>query len=170
MATNQKTEKKTSKYRFNAVDAFIIVLALLCALGIYFRSNIKSWMGIDKDLKEYSITFIVENIRASSDQYLTVGNEVYISSTGLSIGTLSASSSLPATATLKNEFGETVEVTYPENTNIDVTGTITCKGIQKDDGFYLKGSYLISPGTVINANTEMFDFSFTVISIEEISD
>ena len=170
MATNQKIEKKAYKYRFNAIDAFIIVLALLCALGIYFRSNIKSWIGIDKDLKEYNITFTVENISASSEQYLTAGNEIYISSNGLSVGILSSSASLPASATLKNELGETIEVTYPENTYIDVAGTITCKGIKKDDGFYLKGTYLISPGTIINASTEMFDFSFTVISIEDISD
>ena len=170
MATIQKTENKAYKYKFNAVDAFIIVLAMLCAIGIYFRSNIKSWVGIDKELKEYKITFTVESIKSTSDQYLAVGNEVYVSSTGLSIGTLSTCSSVPSTATVENELGEAIEVTYPENTYIDVTGTITCKGIEKEDGFYLKGSYVISPGTVISANTEMLDFSLTVISIEEISD
>lgn len=168
MSVNQKNDKKTPTYRFNAIDVFIIVLVILCVVGIYFRSNIKSWIGIDKDLKEYEISFVVKQIKSSSNQYLTQGNEVYTNN-GLYIGAISACSSLPANAYVTNEKGEMIAVTYPEDTYIDVTGTITCKGIQKGDGFYLSGTYLLSPGTVIEARTEVINFTLTITDISEIT-
>ena len=166
MAINQKNEKKASKYRFNAIDAFIILVVVLCIVGIYFRSNIESWFGSNKELSDYQITFVVEKIRSTSSEYISVGDTVYVSG-NVVLGSVSGFSSFPAQAVVKDGNGNTVEVRYPENTYIDMTVTVDCRGVKNEDGFYLNGTYLISPGTNLKATTEMMDFSFTVISITE---
>lgn len=166
MALNHRSEKRASKYRFNAIDVFIIVIVILCVLGVYFRSTISSWIGIDKGLKEYEISFVINHVKSTSDQYLSTGNEVRMSS-GVELGTIGKCSSLPAKTYVSDTNGDMIEVSYPKDTYIDITGYIICKGIEKDDGFYLSGTYLLSPGTVISASTEMMDFSFTVTGISE---
>jgi len=166
MSANQKIEKKTSKYRFNVLDAFIILVVILCVVGIYFRSNIESWIGEKKDLKDYQITFVIEKIKSTSDQYINVGDEIRTLN-GVELGTVSSFSSFPAKDYVSDNNGNFVEVSYPENTYIDVTVVIDCRGVLNDDGFYLGGTYLISPGTVIAASTEIMDFTFTVTNIAE---
>ena len=166
MAVNHKNEKKPSKYRFNIIDAFIILVVVLCIVGIYFRSNIESWMGERKDLKDYQITFVVEKIKSTSDQYIAVGNEVRTEN-GVSLGTISSFSSFPAKAYVNDASGASVEVSYPKDTYIDITVVMDCRGRQKEDGFYLGGTYLLSPGTQIGAETEIMNFTFTVTNISE---
>ena len=158
MAINQKNEKKASKYRFNAIDAFIIVVVVLCIVGIYFRGNIESWLGSKKELSGYQMTFVVEKIKSTSSEFVGVGDTVYISN-NIVLGSISGFSSFPAQEFVKDGAGNTVEVTYPENTYIDITVTVDCLGVKNEDGFYLNGTYLISPGTSLSATTELMDFS-----------
>ena len=166
MAVIQKNEKKASKYRFNAIDAFIILVVVLCIVGIYFRSNIESWIGSKKDLSDYQITFVVEKIKATSGEFINVGDRVYLSN-NIVLGSVSGFSNFPAKEYISDSEGNFIEVRYPENTYIDITVTVDCRGIKNEDGFYLDGTYLISPGAKLTASTEIMDFSFTVIGITE---
>jgi hypothetical protein len=166
MATGQKNEKKNSKFRFNAVDAFIILVVVMCIVGIYFRGNIESWLGSKKDLADYQITVVVEKVKSTSGEFIGTGDEIYISK-NIALGKVSAISSFPAKEYVSDGDGNIIEVRYPENTYIDLTITVDCRGIKNDDGFYLDGTYLVSPGTKMAATTEIMDFSFTVISITE---
>jgi hypothetical protein len=164
MSVNQKTEKKQSKYKFNILDAFIILVAILCVIGIYFRSNIRSWVGADKELDEFQITFVVQKVKATSNQYISLGDKVYIQN-GVEFGRIDSFSSLPAKTYVTDSNGASVEVAYPENTYIDISIVVNCRGIQNEDGFYLNGTYPITPGSVINAHTEHVDFTFTITEI-----
>ena len=166
MSANQKMDKYPSKYKFNILDAFIILVVVLCIIGIYFRSNIESWIGDKKDLKEYQITFVIEKIKSTSDQYINV-DDVIMTTNGVELGTVSSFSSFPAKEFVSDGSGGLVEVNYPENTYIDVTVVVNCMGAISDEGFYLNGTYLLSPGTVVNASTEVMDFTFTVTDITE---
>lgn len=158
---------KARNKKFNSIDVFIILLIVLCIAAIYFRGTVASWIGVEKELYEYKITFYVKQIRSTSDKYLITGNDIYMSNGGL-LGKLSEKSSLPAKTFVNDQSGKTVEVSYPKDTYIDVTGSLTCKGIMNDDGFYLNGIYSISPGTVLNVYTDMLDFTITVTEIARI--
>ncbi len=158
---------KAKNKRFNSIDVFIILLIVLCIAAIYFRGTVASWIGVEKELDEYKITFEVKQIKSTSDKYLITGNDVYMANGGL-LGKLSEKSSLPSKVFVKDQNGKQVEVSYPKDTYIDVTGSLTCKGITNDDGFYLNGTYSISPGTVLNVYTDMLDFTITVTDIAKI--
>ena len=64
---------KARNKRFNSIDVFIILLVVLCIAAIYFRGMVASWIGVEKELDEYKITFSVKQIRSTSDKYLIIG-------------------------------------------------------------------------------------------------
>ncbi len=166
MAVNHK-ENQSHKGRFNALDAFIILLVILCVVGIYFRSNIASWINGDKELSEYQVSFKVTCIKSTSGKYLTPGGVVYMSN-GLTFGTLKECASLPAKAIITDNEGNLKEVSYPKDTYIDLSGVITVKGVEKDDGFYLGGTYLLTAGANVSVYTDAMDFTLTVSEISRI--
>ena len=171
MAANQIKEKRRSERRFNIIDLFIIILVLLCVIGIYFRSQIAEWIGMEKSLEKYSICFEVSEIRYTSGKYITAGNEVYIQSSGIYLGTIEGNCTiLPAEMYVENANGDQIAVNYPKDTRVDVSGQITCMGITKADGFYLGGTYSLSPGSTVNVYTEMLNFSFTITDIVKSND
>ena len=167
MAVNEKNAKKESKYKFNVLDALIIILVILCIVGVYFRSNIESWIAPKKELDEFKITVVVEKIKSTSNQYLSMGEKIYLQS-GVELGTIESFSSVPAKTYVNDATGKSIEVNYPEGTYIDVTVVINCRGTLNEDGFYVNGTQSLSPGSTVNARTEIMDFSFTVVSIDKV--
>ena len=171
MAANQTKEKRNGERRFNIIDLFIIIVVLLCVVGIYFRSQIAEWVGVEKSLEEYSVSFEVSEIRYTSGKYIAPGNEVYIQNSGMYLGTIEGNCTiLPSEMYVENSNGDQLAVNYPKDTRVDVTGQVKCMGIAKADGFYLNGTYPLSPGTTVNVYTEMLNFSFTITDIVKNSD
>ena len=169
MSMSQQQETRT-KRRFNVIDAFIIVLVLLCVLGVYFRGQIAEWIGIEKKVEEYQITFEVSEIRYTSSKYFYTGSKVYLDSGNIVIGTIEGNCTvLPAEIYLTDSEGAPVLTNYPKDTYVDVTGSIKCLGIQKEGGFFLNGTYSLAPGSKVNVHTEMLNFSMTITEIEKIS-
>ena len=164
MTVNQKNDKKSAKYKFNVLDAFIILVAVLCIVGIYFRSNIQSWVGAEKELDEFQITLVVEKVKSTSNQYISLGDKIYMSN-DLELGRIDSFSSFPAKTYITDGNGTPVEVSYPEDTYIDISIVVNCRGLQNEDGFYLNGTYPVTPGSTIEGHTEIIDFSFTVTEI-----
>lgn len=165
MSVNQPAEKGTVR-RFNAIDVFIIVLVILCIVGVYFRSQIAQWIGIEKNLEEYTVSFEISEIRYTSSKYLSSGNKVYIDGTDIYVGEISGNCTfMPAEVYIENDDGDLVRVNYPKDTYIDVEGNIKCLGFEKDDGFYLNGTYTIAPGSTLKVYTEMMNFSIVITKI-----
>lgn len=164
MSVNQRNDKKSSKYKFNVLDVFIILVAVLCIVGIYFRGNIQSWVGAEKELDEFQITLVVEQVKSTSNQYISLGDKIYTGN-GLELGRIDSFASFPAKTYINDANGTPIEVSYPENTYIDISIVVNCRGLQNEDGFYLNGTYPITPGSVIAGHTEIIDFSFTVTEI-----
>lgn len=162
-------EENTSRKKFNMIDVLIIVLVILCVVGIYFRSHIMQWVGIDTQIKDYSITFQVSEIRASSEKYFAAGERIYLDSPEMSFGVIDGNCSVtPAEKFITTADGIITSVTYPEATYVDVVGSVKCEGaFRSEEGFYLEGSYLITPGMTLKVHTEKLDFVITVVNIEE---
>lgn len=167
MAVNQ-TPEKTSARKFNIIDVFLIILAVLCVLGIYFRAQVAEWIGVENKVEEYKIGFKISTIRYTSGKYLQSGNEVYFDGGNVLIGTIDGNCiSIPASTFVDGPDGSPVKVNYPKDTYVDVSGTIKCDGIMKDDGFYLGGTYVLSPGSTVSVRTEMLNFTIIITEISK---
>ena len=169
MPNTQQLEKK-AKTRFNVIDVFIIVLVLLCVFGICFRSQITEWIGIEKKVEEYQISFEVSEIRHTSSRYFYTGSEVYLDSGDVVVGTINGNCTvLPAKVYVEDAEGALVLTNYPKDTYVDISGAIKCEGLYKEGRFYLNGTYSLAPGSSLNVHTEMVDFVMTVTEITKIS-
>ena len=167
MAMTQQTDNKVVR-KFNIVDAFIIILVVLCVLSVYFRSQIAEWIGIEKNVEEYELSFEISEIRYTSGKYLQAGNAVYLDSGNILLGTIDGNCTLlPAEKYVDGPDGAPVSVIYPKDTYIDVSGKIKCTGFEKEDGFYLDGIYSLAPGNIISVHTEMLNFSMIITEISK---
>ena len=166
MAANTSSERRSFTRKFNIIDVLILILVLLCILGIVFRAKITQWIGIEKNLEVYKLSYKIKSERYTISDYLTSGNDVYIDSSNLMLGTLDGSATfLPAEIYVTASDGTPVKGTYPKDTYVDVMGNIRCQGIEKEDGFYLNGSYAIAPGVTLKVHTMMCDFEIIVTDI-----
>ena len=163
----ESTSKK--KIRFNIIDVLIILLIVVSVVGIYFRNHIAEWIGMSTDLKDYSVTFKVTGIRATSEEYLFAGEKIYLDSPGMELGVIDGNCIVsPSETYITMDDGTVIAVPSPRDTYIDVIGDVKCRGaMRSDDGFYLDGSYLITPGMTLKVHTERLDFTVTVTNIEE---
>lgn len=167
----QNTGSKV-KRKFNVIDAIIIILVLLGIVAIIFRSQIAGWIGAENNLSDYRLTFKISKIKKSSSDMLKASDElnrkVYLNSPKMTLGMVNDKLDItPAKEYVTNSQGKIEEIIYPADTYVDVTGTMKCSGNYRNgEGFYLDGSYLISPGETINVHTIYLDFVITVINIE----
>ena len=167
MSNEQNTKNKSTR-KFNVIDAFIIVLVILCVVGVYFRAQISQWIGIEKNLEEYTLSFEISEIRYTSSKYLGAGNKVYIDDTDIYVGEIKDNCTfMPAEVYIENAKGELVRVNYPKDTYVDVNGKLGCLGFEKEDGFYLNGTYSLVPGSTLNVHTEMMNFSILITEISK---
>ena len=167
MSNMQQSEKRSAR-KFNVIDLFIIILVLLCVLGIVFRSQISEWIGVEKNVEEYKLSFEVSEIRYTSDKYFQAGSKVYIDSGNALLGTIDGNCTiLPSEVYVEGPDGVPVKVNCPKDTYIDISGVIKCLGIEKDGGFYLSGTYAIAPGSQLKVHTEMINFIITVTEISK---
>lgn len=157
------------KIRFNIIDVLIIFLVVVSVVGIYFRNHIAEWIGIDTDLKEYSVTFKVTGVRATSEKYFFAGERIYIDSPNMELGVIDGNCTFsPSETYITMEDGTVIAVPSPQSTYIDVVGNVKCRGaVRANDGFYLDGSYLLTPGMTLKVHTERLDFTVTVTNIKE---
>jgi autonomous glycyl radical cofactor GrcA len=90
---------------FNVLDALIIILIIAMVVGIYFRFNVVDHSSGMKEQKEYVISFSVDDIRATTAEFIKVGDQFYLENEEL-FGTLiseseGSASSLNITPALK---------------------------------------------------------------------
>jgi len=167
MAVNQASEKASAR-KFNIIDVFLIILVVLCVLGVYFRAQVAEWIGIENKVEEYKLGFKISTVRYTSGKYLQAGNEVYFDGGNVLIGTIDGNCiTLPASAYVDGPDGAPVKVNYPKDTYVDISGTIKCEGLMKEDGFYLGGTYVLSPGSTVSVRTEMLNFTIIVTEISK---
>ena len=177
--TKETKEKKVrSGPRFRALDAVIILLVLTAVIGVYLRYNHLDIFTGDQNLSEHTVSFVVKDIRYTTEYYVSVGDTVYFADDGEEFGTLlGASDGLnnalppsPATKTVVTEDGRAVEVYYPSETRIDSEGRLSCMGSYTEDGgFLVNGSRYLSAGQSVTVHTELVTFTLQItdISVKE---
>ncbi len=176
---NQKNVSESEKRfpHFGVLDAVIILLVITALVGIYFRYNIMDTILQSKNLKTYTVTFSIDNIRYTTPNYVNIGDEVYFGETGKHFGTLiqesdgmseMAFSLAPASEYFTSEDGQVVKVSYPNNeSRVDARGRLNCEGsVSELGGFLVGGSTYIAPGQTVNIRTEKVSVSIRILSIE----
>ena len=163
--------------KFKALDVVILILILTAVIGVYFRYNILDTITGSKNLKEYVISYEINNVQYKTKDYLSIGDTVYYNN-GEELGTLIAADKNVTQAithkpTVINYVpnGSTIakELSYPDNTRIDASGRLQCKGsYSSDSGFLHNGNSPISVGDIISVNTELVTVQIKVTNISAV--
>ncbi|MBO5273375.1 MAG: DUF4330 family protein [Clostridia bacterium] len=136
--------ENAKKARFNVIDLLIILAFIAIAAGILLRYNIADKLGVRADSVEVEMTFRVSDMRATSQDFFTVGDIFVWDSIDVTLGELTEIEFKSAEAIVEKVDGSAM-LTYSD-TRIDAIGTIRAKGIMTDEGFMLEGTQFISPG------------------------
>ncbi len=170
-----KKEKKTPG--FKVLDVVIILLVVLAIVGVYFRYNSLESIENKMNMKDYTVSFVIDNIRYTTPDHVHVGDQVYFSDSGERMGTLIAESddmeNIALKCTLASEYfandeGEMVEVNYPQDTRVRAEGKMICRGSYTEEGtFLVEGSTYLAAGKVIAVQTETVTVSIRIKNIQE---
>ncbi len=165
MEANKK--KKNSKMRFNIIDLVIVVLILACIVGVYLRSISVKDLDTEETLDTAQISFLVQDIRYTSADFFIGGEKVYTKEDGLKIGEFMKGYFVitPAEDYVTDHKGNTVKVTYPENTRIDVKGKILSEGKWTDGGFLVGGNTYIAAGKEMKICTSHITVTLVVTDV-----
>ncbi len=158
---------KQENNRFNLMDVMIILLVLLCVAGVVIRAG-GFTMHKSRPLDAYEIRFAVSNIAATSEAALVTGDTFTLVDHDMELGTFTGIESVkPAVVYMNSEQGRVVPAEYPENTRIDVIGTVAVDGISEGGGFLLGGTLQLTPGVSYRVQSEHMDFVIEILDIEK---
>ena len=153
----------------------IILLVIVAVIGVYFRYNIIDFVSQTRDIKDYAVSYSVENIRYTTPDFINVGDKVYFADSGDDFGELIAVSEnmgalsiAPASEYFTTSNGEIVEVLYPDSqSRVDAKGRLVCLGrYSEEGGFLVNGSLYIAAGQTVNIKTEYVSL---IIRIDDIA-
>ena len=173
--TKDKAAKQPRSFKVGVFDVAIILIVILSVVGIYFRFNLIESITQSSTTKDVVISYRISNIRHTTPNYISVGDKVYISSSGELLGTIinaseEMSNALNVTPS-SEEFlvdGDYVEVFYPNSeSRVDAHGRLTCTGAYTEDrGLLINSSTHITAGQSFEVRTELATFVITITSID----
>ena len=169
-------QKEKQAPRFGVLDAVIVLLIVCLIAGIYFRSNVIDFITTKRNIRDYTITFAVDNIRYTTPHFISIGDEVVMEENGKPLGTIIEESegnskialSITPASEIFTDNGEVIEVFYPNNeSRVNVKGRLQCRGTYSEDGgFLVNGSTYLSAGQTIAVHTENVSMELRVLQIE----
>lgn len=175
--TSEKVKQKKERRfpKFHVFDAIIIILVIAIVAGVIFRYSVFDMLGNLKNQSEAQVTFSVNNIKDTTEHYVSIDDKVYFKSDGNKFGTIMESvenSSRPlVTSPASQSFfedGYAVTVNYPPETRINAEGKIKCQGVFGQDGsFMLNGSTYLSAGQKYVICTEKVTLEIMIMGIEK---
>ena len=154
-------ENKKQEKRLNALDWFVIVVVLVCAVavGIRFISVRGSDVNDKVQLENYVISFEILDIKNSSAQnYMDAGTNFYLEETDEFLGTLREGVTIRDAQTFYEMHDGSVVLAQNTATGdlyrVDVEGSLDAKG--KIDA---NGSFLLGGNRYIGMNKEVKIYS-----------
>lgn len=173
--TKDKSIKQPKNFKVGVLDVAIILIVILSFVGIYFRFNLIDSITQSSTTKDVIISYRISNVRHTTPNYINVGDNVYIASSGELLGTVinaseEMSNALNVTPS-SEEFlvdGDYVEVFYPNSeSRVDAHGRLTCTGAYTEDrGLLINSSTHITAGQSFEVKTELSTFVITITNIE----
>lgn len=171
----KKDKKQRKAPSFGVLDAVIILLVIVSVVGIYFRYNILGFISEARDIKSYTVSYSIKDIRYTTPNFINVGDKVYFNDSGDDFGELIAASEnmgalsiAPASEYFTASTGEIVKVMYPDSqSRVDANGRLICDGrYSNEGGFLVNGSTHIAAGQTVAIRTEHVTLSIFIEDIE----
>ena len=146
------------------VDIFIGFLIAACIAGVVYRCFIYDPNAHDHAGESYMVYFEIENAHESYANYLDSGDSVYDGATGLQIGTLDVH--------VDHAEGSAVSVLRnAEQTSLRVKGVMrSVPGIMEQGTLVIGGSYMLTPGQVLEIYTDTVSVEVRILQIVELTE
>lgn len=166
-------EKKTSRFRINMLDVVLLLLAILCAVGIWQRNNIRALFASGEELDSYTVSFEIRKLRSATVELLPKGTALYTDDgeDRVPLGTIADHLSVSAAFEyLPNDKGEPVKSVYPEDEYenlLDANGKLTCRGIERNGRFLVDGELYLAVNQTIYAMSEDVDLEIRITAIRK---
>lgn len=137
---------------FNILDVLVLLAIVLVVGGLAIRNNLLNMVKVASSDSEIEFSIHVERLRDYSYDALTIGDTLYDSETGASLGKI--------TDKKKTEYKERVDLpngtvtfaTLPDR--YTVTITVLGRGNSTADGNYINGNRLVAPNGRIEFSTK----------------
>ena len=154
-----------TKPRFNGIDVLIIIIVIVCIAGIVMRYKLIDLVKTSNGEESASVSFYLSNIKSSSEDYFSEGDNFFITGTGEFLGTLESGFVFePA-----EEFNETADGKYVKSASVngrsDMRGTLRTTGTFSDEGFLLGNTKYIAPGSRLSVHSDKIEVTVTVTDI-----
>ena len=158
-----KTEKNQKLFSSGGifVDIFIGFLIAACIAGIIYRCFIYDPNALDQANESYMVYFEIENAYDTYAQYLHSGDAVYDEATGLRIGTLAVH--------VDHTSNSAVAVSQQQTDSpLVVMGVMhSVPGEMEQGTLIIDGSYMLTPGQIVEIYTDTVSVSVRVLKIVE---
>ncbi|MBO5110776.1 MAG: hypothetical protein J6D21_08665 [Clostridia bacterium] len=164
MAIHHDTAKK--KTGFNALDAFIILVVLLCLVG----AGLRMFMGENGENvtpnEKYVVSFLIREAIDTDADALTSGDVFYLDTTNAIFGTLDGEPIVsPKQVNVIDENGQ-LNIDYSVGDSVFIRGRIIVEGYMSEEGFMLNGNTYLAPYKTIDVHTQ---YLMKTIEITEIT-
>ena len=155
-------DKEKKQFHFNWVDVIIILVVIAAAAGALL---VKNMVFKEEKTDTYPIRFTVEarNMFPVFSEVLTVGDEIFDSSTDIYVGKIVDIEALPHEKNFKDSFTSTLK--YTSDNAEDLSITIEGDGYAEGSNIYI-GSYLAKVGNTFFVKNKGYAFPSFVQSID----
>lgn len=172
-----KNEVKNTKRfwrRGNVLDIAIVLLLIAALVAIGYRYYLADAATDEENMREYQVSFSVENALPSVADSLKLKDAVYFAD-GTKMGelTLHPSASIgqavhtvPADSLVKDHLGNYVSVSVPDGYREDLFGVMVCHALVDENGVVrIGGETAVTPGQRMTVHTELVTLVITVTSV-----
>ena len=168
---------ENKKSGIGVLDAVIIIVLAICVVAAGFAFVFKRSAAEDivpeEEYEEYLISFESLGVRRSTAQMIKDGDS-FMTGDNDDLGTLTGALTVtPSVVYITDENGICVKTYAPDNgdyTKMDISGTLTVKGIRNDRGvFLLNGTVPLAPNKQLFIHTDTVSLNANVTDIGKVS-
>ena len=171
---DQMQKKVTAQNRLNVLDLALLLLALLAAIAVWQRHNLRFFFEGDRVKASYSVSLAVSAVRAEKAELLTADTVLYLRDGEdlYELGRLTADAEmLPCAVLMPRADGGVAEVILPTghpSALFDLNATFTCRGVLRDGALVLDSGAILRPDMEIVLYTERGEMQASIRLITEI--
>lgn len=165
--------KDNKKGKFNAIDALIILLLIVCIGSVLFRVFDLNEQTVDAQLREYKVQVKIDSLSTAAIPYLQKGDVIRLKDSNEVIGTFEGLKQVVAAVGAYNDEGEKVfypeisESTIYDDSRCLVSCLITVMGERTENGLLLNGDTYITSNSELVIITENIETVVRIVSIGE---
>lgn len=167
----QSKRKMIPRNYFSALDLALLLLAVLVAVAIWQRSNLRFLFEGDRVKASYSVTLSVNGVRPEVADLLSADTALFLKGENSTeeLGRLVDDPLLLPRTVILPEAGDTAVLLPPEDERslVDINATLLCRGIVRDGALVLDSGAVLQPGAELAVFTEKGEVTVVILSVTE---